>query len=76
MKKSEAEPMIRALTNVWREATELQPPDGAYHYSFSDFKTWLGSEGYSRYLDFRSSTSADDDAERWFDQEIKQARRN
>lgn len=76
MKKSEAEPKIRHLCDVWREARGLPLPDGAFHYSFSDFKTWLASEGYSHYLRFRSRTSAAGDAERWFDQEMRQTWRN
>ena len=72
MKKTEAEAAIRHLSHVWREARELPLPDGATEYSFVDFKVWLSEKHYSHYLNFRSSTGADGDAERWFDKEMKQ----
>jgi hypothetical protein len=75
MKKAEAEAAIRRLCDVWREARGLPLPDGAFHYSFLDFKAWLASKGYSHYLRFRSST-ANSDAEHWFDQEMRQTWRN
>jgi hypothetical protein len=78
MKKSEAEPAIRQLCHQWREARDLPIPAGdpAVHYSFSDFKTWLAEKHYSHYLDFRSVMGPEEDAERWFDQEMRQTWRN
>ncbi|WP_374656447.1 hypothetical protein [Dongia sp.] len=71
MKKDDCEKAIRGLCHDWgREvgiarAAESDP-------SFSQFKTWLHAKGYSHYLNFRSSISADYDAEQWFIQEFKQ----
>jgi hypothetical protein len=44
--------------------------------SFSDFKSWLDENDYALYLDFRSVAGPDEDAEQWFDQEIKQTWRS
>jgi len=78
MKKTEAEPAIRQLCHKWRETRCLPIPAGgpSTHYSFSDFKTWLGEKHYSHYLNFRSVMGPEYDAEHWFDQEMKQTWRN
>ena len=70
MTKSEAETAIRALSHDW--AREKGINIGVDHASFYDFKAWIQSKGYSRYLNFRSLSGADYDAEAWFDQEMKQ----
>ncbi|WP_162527185.1 hypothetical protein [Sphingomonas solaris] len=44
--------------------------------SFTAFKRWAEAEGYGSYFVFRSTMGALDDAERWFDQELRQAWRN
>jgi hypothetical protein len=72
LKKAECEKAIRHLCGVWK--LELSKAD-LEHPSFSAFKEWLRANGYSHYLDFRSSVSADYDAEYWFDQEFKQTGR-
>lgn len=78
MKKSEAEPILRRLYHQWREDRHLPLPSGdpAVHYSFIDFKSWLEEKHLGNYLKFRSTGGADDEAERWFDQEMRQAWRN
>lgn len=69
MKKGECEKAIRGLCHEW--AANLMPQQ-LEHPNFSVFKTWLSANGYSHYLDFRSTAGADYDAEQWFDQELKQ----
>ena len=76
MKKDEAEKAIRLLSSKWRAARELPLPPSDHHYSFSDFTRWLGEQGYSHVLDFRSTVGAHESAEIWFDQEMKQTWRN
>jgi hypothetical protein len=71
MKKDECEKAVRALCHQWRDAANLSAA-GLEHPSFSDFKAWLGTSGYSQYLAFRSVMGPDYDAELWFDQEFKQ----
>lgn len=73
MKKSECEPAVRKLVREWAN-TQEQPP--GWHPSFGEFKTWLRTQGYGHYLEFRSEMPANDVAEQWFDQELKQAWRN
>jgi len=72
-KKGECEQAIRHLCHEWGRglsAAELEHP------SFSAFKSWLSTRGYSHYLSFRTRTSPHFDAEMWFDQEFKQTWRN
>jgi hypothetical protein len=75
MKRTEAEPAIRALVHRWAEAsggaaaTAGQP-------SFSAFKHWAEEQGHSEVFIFRSTMGALEDAERWFDQELHQTWRN
>lgn len=78
MKKSEAEPILRRLSHDWREARGLPLPcgDPAVYYSFSDFKSWLEEKRLGHYLNFWSTGGAEDAAERWFDQEMRQTWRN
>ncbi len=71
MLKADREKAIRYLCGEWmRDAvltsTELEHP------SFSTFRTWLSTNGYSSYLGVHSMTGADNDAELWFDQEFRQ----
>ena len=75
MKRSEAEPAIRHLVSQWAtfagvEVGSAEPP------SFSAFKRWADEQGYSGYFVFRSTMGAQEDAERWFDEELRQAWRN
>jgi len=74
MKKEECETAIRQLCHAWRVEANLTPAD-LEHPSFAAFKSWLGTKGYSAYLNFRSTMGSDYDAELWFDQEFKQTRR-
>lgn len=71
LKKDECERAIRPLCHQWARECGLSKEQLA-DPSFSDFKDWLSAKGYSRYLEFRSVMGADEDAERWFDQEFKQ----
>jgi len=69
MKKSEAEKAIRSLSTTWFRSL---PEAEKEHPSFGSFKSWMRSNGYGHYLDFRSTGGADEAAESWFDQELKQ----
>lgn len=71
MKKSDAEVAIRQLVHEWRGAKGV-PTMADDHPDFGAFVTWLRNQGYGRYLDFRSTMGPQEDAERWFDQELKQ----
>ncbi|MCO7566445.1 hypothetical protein NJF44_10675 [Pseudomonas guariconensis] len=73
MKKTDCEPAIRQLAREWARTQDQQP---GWHPSFHDFKRWLESRGYGHYLEFRSNMPASDEAERWFDDELKQVWRN
>lgn len=75
MKKTEAEPAIRHLVHQWARAAGIVA-GSAEQPSFSDFKRWADTQGYSSYFTFRSTMGALDDAERWFDQELRQTWRN
>jgi hypothetical protein len=75
VKKSEAEPIVRHLVSQWAHASGFEPASGKQP-SFSAFKTWLAENGYSHYLTFRSVRGAHDDAEQWFDEELRQTWRN
>src|ERR1700730_13660962 len=71
MKKAECEAAIRSLCHDW--ASEQSIPD-LVHPRFSEFSTWLDARHYSHYLNFRSVKGPCDDAERWFDAELKTTR--
>jgi hypothetical protein len=74
MTKSEAEKAIRHLVHEWARDCGLNI--AVDHLSFLDFKAWIGREGYSHYLSFRSAVGPDYDAEIWFNHEMKQTRRD
>ena len=67
IKKAEAEAAVRGLIHDWASETSVGD-----HPSFSAFVTWLRAAGYGRYLDFRSTMGPAEDAELWFDQELRQ----
>ncbi len=69
MKKSESEPIIRGLATDWLRTLSEEKQE---HPSFSAFKDWLSTKGYSHCLSFRSVAGADYDAEMWFDDELGQ----
>jgi hypothetical protein len=75
MKRSEAEPAIRALAHQWAEATGIGV-GSADQPSFNAFKRWAEVGGYGGYFAFRSTMGPLDDAERWFDQELCQTWRH
>jgi hypothetical protein len=75
MKRTEAEPAIRALVHQWAEAAGIAV-GSAEQPSFSAFRRWAEEQGYSGYFVFRSTMGALEDAERWFDQELRQTWRN
>jgi len=68
-KKGDSEKFIRYLCHEWAKGLS---PDELKHPSYLSFKEWASLKGYSHYWKFRSSVSADYDAEMWFDQEFKQ----
>lgn len=75
IKRKEAEPAIRHLVHQWAKATDVEA--GADEQpSFSAFKRWAEEKGYTAYFAFRSTMGALEDAERWFDQELRQTWRN
>lgn len=75
MKRSEAEPGIRALASQWAQETGVQV-SSPEQPSFSAFRRWADAQGFGGYFVFQSTMGALDDAERWFDQELQQAWRN
>ncbi|GGO91477.1 hypothetical protein [Stakelama pacifica] len=75
MKRTEAEPAIRHLTHQWAKVAGVAV-GSAEQPSFSDFKRWADEQGYSSYFSFRSTMGALEDAERWFDEELRQTWRN
>jgi hypothetical protein len=74
MMKRDCEKAIRRLCYEWPGG---RGPSGAQveHPSFSAFKAWLKANDHWRYLDFRSATGPEYDAEMWFDKEFKQMSR-
>lgn len=72
MKKSECETAIRSLCHEWASETGEDRSAKDFHPSFWQFKSWLKDKGYGHYLTFRSRVDPDEDAELWFDQELKQ----
>jgi hypothetical protein len=75
MKRIEAEPAIRALVHQWA-ATGGIDVGSSEQPSFVAFKRWADARGHGGYFAFRSVMGALDDAERWFDQELRQTWRN
>jgi hypothetical protein len=75
MKKAECEKNIRRLVHDWRVLRGIEI-GSAEMPSFSDFCSWLRSSGHSQLLEFRSAMGPLEDAERWFDAELKQSWRN
>lgn len=75
MKRSEAEPAVRSLVGQWARETGVQV-GSAEQPSFSAFRRWAEAQGHGDYFVFRSTIGALDDAERWFDQELRQTWRN
>ena len=76
IKKSEAVAALPHLIYEWREANDLRAPDGQTHFSYSGFRSWADSKGYSRYFNFRSVASAEYDMEMLFDRHLRQSWRN
>jgi hypothetical protein len=75
MKRTEAEPAIRYLVHRWAKARGIEVGSREQPL-FSDFKRWAEEQGYSGYFSFRSRMGAREDAELWFDQELRQTWRN
>ena len=77
MIKADAEKAIRLLATKWFRQTHRGVADSSTIMpSFEDFVSWLRTHGHGRYLDFRSMMGPREDAELWFDQELKQTWRN
>jgi len=74
-KKSDCETAIRSLCHEWGRVRGI-PSRPDFQPSFSDFKSWLGQNGYSHYLNFCSVAGPNFDTEMWFDQEFGQTWRN
>lgn len=71
MKKDDAKQAFEQMFNRWE--SELGIIITAEHDpSFSEFCSWVDRNGFSRYFEFRSGTSARDDVERWFITRFKQ----
>lgn len=75
VKKPEAEQAIRQLTHEWAAAHVIQP-GSAEMPSFSAFHRWAIDRGGAAYFQFRSVRGPLEDAESWFDQELRQTWRN
>lgn len=73
--KPDCEKAIRYLSTEWAK-TQPGRYQTDWHPSFMVFCRWLEENGYSHYLEFRSVAGAHEDAELWFDQELKQTWRN
>jgi hypothetical protein len=77
IRKAEAEKAIRSLATKWFRRTHPAVADPSMVMpSFEDFIFWVRSQGYGHYLEFRSTLGPREDAELWFDQELKQTWRN
>ncbi len=74
MKKSEAEVLARSAVHDWATETGFTV-ESAQMPSFLDFRDWL-LERWPSALSFRSTMGPRDDAERWFDEKLKQTWRN
>lgn len=68
--RAEAETAIRKLALEWMHETGFKPEPGHYP-SFMAFKVWLDEMGHTGYLKFRSTVSANFEAEGWFESEIR-----
>lgn len=75
VKRPEAESAIRQLTHDWAAAHGMQSGSGEMP-SFSAFRRWVLDRGGAAYFQFRSTLGPLEDAESWFDQELRQAWRN
>ncbi|MDO7842628.1 hypothetical protein Q5H94_09835 [Sphingomonas sp. CA1-15] len=73
--KPESEKAIRHLVRQWANASGVLPGQSKMP-SFDDFVLWLRQRGGSKYLEFRSVMGALEDAELWFDEELRQTWRN
>ena len=69
-KKADAERAVRHLAIEWMHETGYEQKPGHYP-SFGAFRTWLESKHYSLYLNFRSRVGARNEAEGWFEDEIR-----
>lgn len=74
-KKAGAERAIRQLAHEWADAQGIQP-GSAEMPSFVAFHRWAVDRGGAAYFQFRSLRGPLEDAESWFDQELRQAWRN
>lgn len=75
MKRTEAEQAIRVLVHQWAASTGIAAGSNEQP-SFLAFKRWADAQGYGGYFTFRSTMGPLEDAERWFDQELRQTWRN
>jgi hypothetical protein len=67
MTKDEAEKKVRYFCHDWAKGLSTEQ---LKHPSFTVFRSWLISHGYSDCLNFRSRAGPLYDAELWFDQEL------
>jgi hypothetical protein len=75
--KPEAENAIRDFATKWFRQTHSGVADpSTVMPSFADFVSWILYQGYGDCLQFRSVAGPLEDAERWFDEELKQTWRN
>jgi hypothetical protein len=74
VKKIECEKLIRSVCPDWRRERGIPMPPTTMP-SFSDFYSWAEVR-YLQALRFRSVGGSRDAVERWFDDELKQGRRN
>jgi hypothetical protein len=72
MLKLESERAIRYLCHEWLEGQSAIEKE---HPSFVLFVGWI-REHYAHVLNFKSTIGQMEDAERWFDHELRQSWRN
>jgi len=71
MRKEDAKKAFEEMFNRWEEERG-EVITAETDVSFYEFCRWVDRNGFSRYFDFRSGTSARDDVERWFINRFKQ----
>lgn len=75
MRKAECKQAILQLIHQWARLHGVQVGQ-ADMPSYSQFRSWCNSNGYSHYFRFRSVAGSEYDAEIWFDRELGQSWRN
>lgn len=75
MKKPECEKAIRHLVHEWAGLNGIRAGQDEMPNIYA-FLNWLEAAGHGHYLRFRSVVPPEDEAERWFDEELQQTWRD